>query len=104
MLLSFFDICVSENALLENNTHMDSTTNIKICLGSSCFSRGNKQSVRIIKEYIDEHKMGETVFFSGAHCFGKCADGPMIKINDVLYKKVEPTDVRGILDEFFNKL
>ena len=83
---------------------MNNSIEIKICLGSSCFSRGNKQSVKLIREYLVEHKMEESVFFSGAHCFGNCAEGPMIKINDVVYRHVEPTDIRGILDEYFNKL
>lgn len=81
---------------------MENNIEIKICLGSSCFSRGNKQSVHIIKEYLTKNKLEDAVGFSGAHCFGDCSDGPILKINETIYKNVEPTDIKSILDEFFN--
>ena len=75
---------------------------IKICLGSSCFSRGNKNGVRIIQEYLVKNKLEDSVYFSGAHCFGNCSEGPVLKINDVEYKDVESTDIKAILDEYFH--
>lgn len=80
---------------------MENNTEIKICLGSSCFSRGNKQSVHIIKDFIAENKLENSVYFSGAHCFGNCSEGPMLKINSKVYKNIEPTDVKAILNEYF---
>lgn len=74
---------------------------ITICLGSSCFARGNKQIVNIIKEYLKERDLEEKVYFHGNHCFDNCIDGPVIKINDEIYKGVEEDDVKKILDKFF---
>ena len=73
-------------------------TEITICLGSSCFARGNKKIVRIIQEYIEENKLKDKVIFRGNHCFGKCNIGPVLKINERFFEEVQETSVRQILD------
>lgn len=55
---------------------------ISICLGSSCFARGNQSIVHQIKEFLWKNKLNDRVFFKGAHCFNACKNGPTIKIND----------------------
>lgn len=80
---------------------MENKFEITICLGSSCFSRGNKQNVQIIKDWIAENKLEEQVYFHGAHCFGNCEKGPIIKINNQKYYGVDTADVRIILNEAF---
>ena len=32
------------------------TTEIKICMGSACFAKGNQENLEYIKEYIEENK------------------------------------------------
>jgi len=77
---------------------------ITICLGSSCFARGNKQLVSVVKQYLVDHNLDEQVFFHGNHCFDKCNEGPVIKINDKLYKGVNEKKVTDILDKHFYKI
>jgi NADH:ubiquinone oxidoreductase subunit E len=82
---------------------MDEKTDIVICLGSSCFSRGNRKSLYIISEYLKEHQLEDQVFFHGQRCFGSCEKGPMLKIADKIFDHVEPGNVKDILDGFFIK-
>jgi NADH:ubiquinone oxidoreductase subunit E len=63
-------------------------TEITICLGSSCFSRGNKSLTHIINNYLHENNLEDKVIFKGARCFGTCENGPMIKINDKLFMRL----------------
>lgn len=70
---------------------------ITICLGSSCFARGNKKTVQYIKTYIEDHNLSERVYFHGGHCFGKCDEGPVVKINKKYYKNVDPAAIIDIL-------
>lgn len=42
---------------------------ITICLGSSCFSRGNKSVLEIVKTFLKEHNLESEVFFM-AICVG----------------------------------
>ncbi|MFO8053887.1 MAG: (2Fe-2S) ferredoxin domain-containing protein [Bacteroidales bacterium] len=62
---------------------------IIICLGSSCFSRGNKSTLRVIDEFLKQHHLKQYVEFKGTHCFGMCEHGPVIKINDELMKHMD---------------
>ena len=34
---------------------------ITVCIGSSCFSRGNEQNVEIVQKYLDEHNLKDEV-------------------------------------------
>ena len=71
---------------------------IKICLGSSCFSRGNKQTLQIIQKYLKDHKLERDVILKGNHCFSKCNAGPIVKIGDKLYEQVTDESILEILE------
>jgi NADH:ubiquinone oxidoreductase subunit E len=73
---------------------------IVICMGSSCFSRGNKKSLHIIKQYLQERSLNATVIFRGSHCFGVCENGPVLVINDQRLTNVSPSEIPGILDQY----
>lgn len=77
---------------------------IVICLGSSCFARGNKQIVKIVNDYLRDRNLLNDVRFHGERCFGKCAVGPSLKIEGRLMEKLDEESVVGILDDFFETL
>lgn len=77
-------------------------TEIEICLGSSCFSRGNKKTVKIIQQYFKENMLEQEVAFKGSHCFGQCDKGPMLRIGDRIYSQVDENNIIGLLDAYFN--
>ncbi|HON18097.1 MAG TPA: (2Fe-2S) ferredoxin domain-containing protein [Salinivirgaceae bacterium] len=75
---------------------------IIICLGSSCFARGNKKTLQVINNFIKEHNLSQYVQFKGGHCFGQCSKGPILKINQKIYENVDSMNVIDILnDEFY---
>ncbi|ASB49724.1 (2Fe-2S) ferredoxin domain-containing protein [Alkalitalea saponilacus] len=80
---------------------MNQEHRVTICLGSSCFSRGNKHVLEIVKSYLREHNLEPTVFFSGELCTGLCEEGPVLKIDGNLYKAVSSENIYEILDEYF---
>jgi NADH:ubiquinone oxidoreductase subunit E len=71
---------------------------ITICMGSSCFSRGNKKALPAIQEYLKGRGLEGHVVFKGSHCFGKCELGPVLHINGVEYRQVNPGQLPAILD------
>jgi NADH:ubiquinone oxidoreductase subunit E len=81
---------------------MTSGTEIAICLGSSCFSRGNKETLELIKSFIKAHGLAHQVFFHGELCTGDCERGPVMKIDDQLFENVTPDNVFDILTTYFN--
>jgi len=83
---------------------MDKLPEIVICLGSSCFSRGNKGIIQEIKSYLDEYNLNEKVNFHGAHCFENCHEGPSIKINGKMYTHLNSIRIHEILEETIGHL
>ncbi len=82
---------------------MEEKTDVQICLGSSCFSRGNKKIVKIIQEYIQSNNLSERVYFHGGHCFSKCEEGPSMRIDGTYYHHLSEDAVISILDGIFTR-
>jgi NADH:ubiquinone oxidoreductase subunit E len=76
---------------------MDKNTEVVICLGSSCFARGNKKLLKIIQGYIKENHLESRVLFKGNHCFGKCNKGPNLRIGDNFYEQISESNLHEIL-------
>ena len=76
---------------------------IKICLGSSCFSRGNNIHLEIIRKYITENNLEADINFSGHLCEGQCNCGPILRIDDKIYKEVNLSGLYRILQEEFER-
>jgi NADH:ubiquinone oxidoreductase subunit E len=74
---------------------------VVICLGSSCFARGNKQLVKIVNDYLRDRNLLNEVRFHGERCFGQCAVGPSLKLDGILKERLDEDSVIAVLDEFF---
>jgi len=61
---------------------------ITLCLGSSCFARGNQEIIPLIKKYIPRKCLEDKVMFIGDHCMGNCSQGPNLFIGDKLFEKI----------------
>ncbi len=72
---------------------------MQICLGSSCFSRGNKDVVNFIREYLRKNHLDDKVIFKGARCMGLCSNGPNLNINGVTIEGVTISKIEGILEK-----
>ncbi len=72
-------------------------TEIKICMGSSCFSRGNNKTLALVKEFIDSSGIAVSISVSGNLCEGKCSSGPHITINGKRYDNITPETAIDII-------
>jgi NADH:ubiquinone oxidoreductase subunit E len=79
------------------------TTNGKksviICMGSSCFSRGNKRNIEVITQYLERHMTAGGIDFKGHLCEGKCSSGPNLSINGADYHSIDPVMVADLLQK-----
>ncbi|QEN03196.1 (2Fe-2S) ferredoxin domain-containing protein [Thiospirochaeta perfilievii] len=73
---------------------------IKLCMGSSCFSRGNSDNLQKIQNFIEENSVKWDIKLVGSLCSGECKTGPNITVNGVLYQNV----TNDVVDELLNKL
>jgi len=81
---------------------MKNEHSITICMGSSCFSRGNKEILAIVKKFLAEHHLEDSIFFKGELCTNSCEKGPVLKIDDEMFLSVNPDKVYDILAKYFN--
>ena len=72
---------------------------ITICMGSSCFSRGNLKNAEIVKQFVSAHNLEKTVHVEGCLCQGKCKNGPNISINGKTFSHVTPENLETILQQ-----
>jgi NADH:ubiquinone oxidoreductase subunit E len=76
---------------------------IELCLGSSCFARGNSQALSNLEGYIKEHKLEQSVELVGHLCLADCSRGPNLKIDSQQYAGVRPECVVDLLVEALSK-
>lgn len=77
---------------------------VVICLGSSCFARGNKQLVKIVNDYLRDRNLLNEVRFHGERCFGQCAIGPSLKLDGIIKEKLDEESIINVLDAFFESV
>ncbi len=78
---------------------MNKSYEIEICLGSSCFSRGNREVVQVIRDYLKKNHLDDKVVFRGARCMNRCSEGPFLIINGKTFIQTTLTDIEKILEK-----
>lgn len=76
---------------------------IVICLGSSCFARGNAKNVEIAESFLQSHGLVDEidVELSGGLCCEHCAEGPNVLVDDELHSHVDEGVMLDILNRLF---
>lgn len=80
---------------------MEEKVNITICLGSSCFARGNGNTLELIKKYLDENNLSNKVEFKGKLCACDCSHGPIVYIGNDKYEAVSEINIINIMEQYF---
>ena len=73
------------------------TLKIEICMGSSCFSRGNNITLPLLQSLINENNLDAQLELSGSLCSENCTHGPVLVINGKKYHQVHPNAVEDLL-------
>lgn len=74
---------------------------ITICMGSSCFARGNKRNLKIIEEYLARYKIDYAL--NGRGCVGRCRSGPNLSIDGEAFEQVDSETLIDLLDSKLRK-
>lgn len=53
---------------------------VTICMGSSCFARGNRSLVDALKDEVSAKGWDAQVEIRGSLCQSRCSEGPIIKV------------------------
>lgn len=76
---------------------------IQICMGSSCFARGNNKNLQIISKYLKDNNLEAEIELTGLRCCNLCSKGPNITINGQEYDNVDQGTLVDILDRTFKE-
>ena len=79
----------------------DSKLSISICMGSSCFARGNDKNLALLEEVIKVNNLELKVDLMGSRCENICSKGPTIKVNDVYQYAITKEAIVEILKEYY---
>jgi NADH-quinone oxidoreductase subunit E/NADP-reducing hydrogenase subunit HndA len=76
---------------------------IEVCTNPSCKLEGSDEVILEIEKYYKikvDRENNRGVSLKRADCFGRCLDGPVVKINGNFYEKVTPNRIDDILRDF----
>lgn len=76
----------------------DMKVTVEFCMGSSCFYRGNKKSLELVKNYVKEKGLEDKIDLRGQVCLGLCSKGPNVRIADTMYNQVAPNCVIDLIE------
>lgn len=78
-------------------------TEIKLCMGSSCFARGNNELLAFLEDSIEKEKLDVSIQLSGCRCIDSCDEGPNVFIDGKLYHAMTQEKLQKILEELKNR-
>lgn len=70
---------------------------IVVCLGSSCFARGNSENLALINSYVQNHGLSASVRMTGQLCRDECLQGPNVSIGGKIHHSVTTAQLRELL-------
>ena len=77
---------------------------ISVCMGTACYVRGSEKLLEEFKRLLGI-EVGETTpdgkfSLDCLRCVGACGLAPVVMIGEKVYGRLQPIDVKKILDEF----
>jgi len=72
---------------------------IVVCLGSSCFARGNSEILAVLQQYVQGKGLKTPVCLSGCLCQDQCKQGPNLKVGDEFHHNITAAGLRELLQQ-----
>jgi NADH:ubiquinone oxidoreductase subunit E len=92
----------SNSQLLQQTNEINNTRHrIRICLGSSCFSKAKQSNLEYIELFLKQNKLIDEVDFAGHLCIDQCMVGPNVEIDGVMYNEVDSAKLEIVLHKHF---
>ena len=75
---------------------------ITICMGSSCFARGNEKNVAYCEKFLAARGLRDEVevVLGASLCTGNCAQGPIVIVDGNVHTQVD----EGVMSDILNRL
>ena len=82
---------------------MSDKPHITICMGSSCFARGNEKNLAVCEKFLADRGLRDEIDLelAASLCTGNCAKGPVVIVDGQTYTGVDPLVMNDILLKTF---
>jgi len=77
----------------------DKIVDIVVCLGSSCFARGNSEILAVLQQYEQSKGPNASVRLAGCLCQDQCKQGPNLKIDGEFHHNITADRLRELLQQ-----
>ena len=71
---------------------------ISVCMGSSCFTRGNNEVLPVLQDHIARTPRLSGCQLVGHLCAGRCQEGPIVEIEGAVHPRMEPQAAVELVD------
>ena len=80
-----------------------SRPSITLCMGSSCFARGNEKNLALCEKFLDARGLQDEVdlVLGACLCKGRCSEGPVVVIDDKVHTSVDEGVMSDLLENLF---
>jgi len=77
----------------------DGAVEVVICLGSSCFARGNSENLATLNQFAQNRGGNISLRLTGRLCQDQCKEGPNVMVGGEIYHNVTPARMRELLQQ-----
>ena len=76
---------------------MNDVVEVSLCMGSSCFARGNNRLLEALEDFIQRNNLEGRVVLSGGRCRNKCGEGPIVTIDGESFQEPDAETLVALL-------
>lgn len=76
----------------------EARTTMTLCLGSSCFTRGNNDHLPRLQQALSDRGLEDRVHLKGSRCEGRCLNGPILCIGDTVIEHLDADRIEAALE------
>lgn len=83
---------------------MNGKVEITLCMGSSCFARGNNRLLAELEAMIKRNDWGGLVVLAGSRCANRCGDGPNLMVDGETHRGLDASAIEEIVGEKLGRI
>lgn len=73
---------------------------IVLCMGSSCFPRGNNHTAEWLMGHVQAHQLGEAIQVTGTLCQNRCKQGPNIMVDGACHCGMDIDELAELMEQW----
>ena len=73
------------------------TIEVTLCMGSSCFARGNAENLERLRRFALNHRGRIALRLTGSLCQSQCGNGPNLEIGGEAHPGVSQQEIDALL-------